>query len=222
MKSLLSISTVLLIAATPALGQNNFYGWTISSSSSNPDVNSGPVNPQPFSLYLWFKCSASGGMSAAEFDFAAPEGVLNFGFSPMNGFLNAGSASHLLLAVGGCPTGPVVAGSWVLFGQTPGDFCLVSSANGYRVTVDCSAPNPQLRAIDAVGYAYGGAIPSCLDLLCTHVHCWCWYCDTIWGFGCIFAPNFPCPCPNGPEICDGCKTVGVEATSWGRTKSLYR
>jgi hypothetical protein len=28
----------------------------------------------------------------------------------MNGFLNAGTATALLLAVGGCPSGPVVAG----------------------------------------------------------------------------------------------------------------
>jgi hypothetical protein len=28
----------------------------------------------------------------------------------MNGFLNAGDATHLRLAVGGCPMGPVVAG----------------------------------------------------------------------------------------------------------------
>lgn len=165
MKRILTIVSVLLIVAVPAAAQQ-YYFWTLSSSNSDPLLNAGPISGPPFPLFLWLRCAVPGGMAAAVFDLATPAGISNFGFTPMNGFLNAGGASNLLLAVGGCPQGPVVAGSWTLFGSTAGGICLVNSAaDGIRVTVDCDPINPQAWPIYAIGYGYG-TVASCVEPSC--------------------------------------------------------
>jgi len=74
----------------------------------------------------------------------------------MNGFLNAGTATHLLLAVGGCPNAPVVAGNILILHFAPLAVCL----DGANVTVDCS-PNPQAWPHNVAGYADAG-LPLCL------------------------------------------------------------
>lgn len=56
-------------------------------------------------------------------------------FTPANGFLNAGVSPALLLAVGGCPDPPVMAGE-ILTLDSGGTICL----GGLNVTVDCG-PN---------------------------------------------------------------------------------
>lgn len=157
---------VSLLATAPAAYSQNTYGWTISSSNSDPFVNTGTVTGAPLSIYLWLQCAQPAGMSAAEFDLQLPAGASNFGFTAMNGFLNAGGSSNLLLAVGGCPTGPVVAGSWTVFNTGVGSYCLVNSAaNGIRVTVDCDPINPQGWPIGAKGFAVDAA-SSCDEGLC--------------------------------------------------------
>lgn len=168
MKRVLTIVSALLVAAAPAFAQIE-YGWTISSSSSDPFVNQGPIPAAPLPLYLWLFCSqgappdAGPGMASAEFDLRLPAGVFNFGFTAMNGFLNAGGAGNLLLAVGGCPQGPVVAGVWNVFGSIAGDYCLVASAaNGIIGTVDCSPTVPSIHPLRQVGFGAGVA-PSCND-----------------------------------------------------------
>ena len=161
MKRILTIAAVLAVMAAPAFAAD--YGWTISSSSTDPFVNQGNVSAAPTTLYLWYQCNANDGMSAAEFDVAAPAGYLNFGFTPMNGFLNAAGPSDPLLAVGSCPIGPVLAGSWTFFGSTPGSICLVPSArSGWSVTVDCDPVAPQVHNNATIGYGIGGPA-SCAD-----------------------------------------------------------
>jgi len=49
----------------------------------------------------------------------------------MNGFLNAGNPTNLLLAVGGCPGGPLVAGAMLILHFAPVAVCLT----GANVTV---------------------------------------------------------------------------------------
>ena len=96
-------------------GGINEYGWSISSSSTDPFVNSGTLPEVVTSLYLWLHCTAGGGMAAAEFQIEMDDSVfLPVAFTPQNGFLNAGTVTHILVAVGGCPTGPVVAGTWTV------------------------------------------------------------------------------------------------------------
>lgn len=164
MKRVLTIAAALLVFAAPSFAQ--IYGWTISSSPADPNVNSGAVSPAPVTLFLWLACAPQDGMSAAEFNLSTPAGLLNFGFTTQNGFLNAGGAGNLLLAVGGCPTGPVVAGSWTFFGSQVGDICLVPSGGGVRATVDCNTSVPGVWPISAVGYGYGSTGDSCREDLC--------------------------------------------------------
>jgi hypothetical protein len=96
------------------------YGWTISSSLSNPFVNTGTATGGVNTLYLWFVCSGlSNGLTAAEFNISGPPSSI-FAFTPMNGFLNAGGTTNLLLATP-CTLGSVVAGNWVIL-SLPGEY----------------------------------------------------------------------------------------------------
>lgn len=91
-----------------AVGSNQ-YGWSISRSSTDPLDTVGPVAVGAVPLYLWMFCSEGDGVSAVEFALQGSASVLLLGVTPMNGWLNAGSGSQILMAVGGCPTGPVLA-----------------------------------------------------------------------------------------------------------------
>lgn len=162
-----TILAALLVAwASSSHAQTHTYGWTISSSNTDPLANSGSVTGAPQSLYLWLQCAAPEGMSAAEFDLQLPGGVLNFGFNTQNGFLNAGGSGNLLLAVGACPAGPVIAGSWTVFNTAAGDYCLVASAgSGTIATVDCNIVTPGVWPITQRGYSTSGAA-ACTEGLC--------------------------------------------------------
>jgi len=130
------------------------YCWTVSRSSSDPLVNTGLPNGSTDNLYLWL-ASSDEGMAAAEMslDSTPPGQVL--AFNVLNGFLNAGNAVNLLLAVGGCPSGPLVAGSILILHFAPLSVCL----GGANVTVDCSS-DPQAWPHDWAGYADAG-LPPC-------------------------------------------------------------
>jgi hypothetical protein len=85
------------------------FGWTLSSSATDPLHNVDPLPLGTAQLYLWYYCTMDAdGLLAAEFDLGGTIAVHSF--TPVNGFSNAGDATHLLLSVGGCPTGPVMAG----------------------------------------------------------------------------------------------------------------
>lgn len=139
-----------LAASAQAGGGTGAYEWKVSFSNTDENVQvSPPLGGAPVPIYLWYTgCNAvSGagpGMSAAEMD-AVFTTWSQFGFSPSNGFLNAGSGTSLLLAVGSCPTGPVVAGSWTVFGAT-GKVRLARAAagGGEATTVDCDTTTPGL------------------------------------------------------------------------------
>ena len=138
MKRFRTIVYALCLCAVMASGAHaSTYGWTVSHSATEPLVNSGTPNAGTDTLFLWLYCQGKG-MSAAEMDLNSfPAGNV-LAFNPMNGFLNAGNATHLLLAVGGCPDGAVVAGSILILHFVPLTVCL----QGANVTVDCSA-DPQ-------------------------------------------------------------------------------
>ena len=90
------------------LGPNGFE-WSISGSPTDPLENQATAPVGQGQLYLWFYCTSHvWGLATAEFDLGGTIAVHSF--TPQNGFVNAGDATHLLLSVGGCPWGPVVAG----------------------------------------------------------------------------------------------------------------
>jgi hypothetical protein len=163
MKRSRMVAIVLGIAlAMTSKASGGLYSWTISHSSTDPLINSGSPTGSVDTLFLWFFCSHEG-MSAAEMDLnSVPLGQV-LAFNSMNGYLNAGNATHLLLAVGGCPFAPVVAGSILTLHFAPLALCL----EGANVTVDCS-PNPLAWPHGRRGYADLG-LPLCLsdtEILC--------------------------------------------------------
>ncbi|MEZ5064379.1 MAG: hypothetical protein R3B81_06560 [bacterium] len=164
-----SIDDVSIVAVSPVPDQ---YGWSISESSTDPRDNVGvPWPPQVRTLYLWLTCVGPdvAGMSAAAFDVFA-EGGLLLGFTPEGGFLNAGSGPSLLLAVAGCPSAPVRAGSIAVWDQGSGfAVCLQPNGDGVNGTVDCDSVNPLLYPNDHIGYESRGfpGSPCSSGTLCT-------------------------------------------------------
>ncbi len=86
----------------PASGGPSFL-WTLSSSDTDPHLNSGPLTgpiPGFAYLYLWLACSTGGGIASAEFDLDGTMGVRSF--EPRNGFLHIGDEpQEILVATGG-------------------------------------------------------------------------------------------------------------------------
>ena len=115
------------------------YGWTISDSPTDAYSNEGPFIPGLVSLYLYYACNSKDGMSAAEFDLVSKNAAnIILAFTTLNGYLNAGGSTALLLAVGGCPnaqpTGfPIPAGIILVLNNAPGAYHLAPSALGNRV-----------------------------------------------------------------------------------------
>ena len=65
------------------------YGWTVSSSSVDPCVNTGSFTPGGIiTLYLWYAYNTTEGIQAADITATVnPSGTLNFlGFNAANGF----------------------------------------------------------------------------------------------------------------------------------------
>jgi hypothetical protein len=153
MKRFLTIFFALCICAVMATSApaQNIYGWTVSSSNADPFANTGTLVPGLVTLYLWYACNSADGMSAAEIDPVISAGNSILAFNVENGYLNAGNATHLLLAVGGCPNAPVRAGNWLILKATNVDLC----PGGANVTVDCS-PDPSAWPNDFIGFSEVG------------------------------------------------------------------
>ncbi len=151
---------ISVLGSSEAAAQQR-YGWTVSQSPSDPCVNEGGFAVGGLvTLFLWYFYSSPDGMSAADISVVVnPPGALNiFGFNVMNGFLNAGTATNLLLAIGGCPSGPIAAGNWPAFSSVAAwEFCL----GGLNSTVDCETL-PELFPNDHKGFSNNGFPLSCL------------------------------------------------------------
>lgn len=86
------------------------YGYSISHSPSDPFVNNGP-REETAVLYLWYVCTKEEGLSVVELSLTGT--LMPIAFTPLNGFLNLGSVTDLVLTATGCPAGPVVIGEIV-------------------------------------------------------------------------------------------------------------
>lgn len=158
MKRFLSVVAVasVLALATSALAFD--FGWTLSGSNTDPMVNTGTPTPGVLSIYLWYYCTNTvQGLASAEFDITGSS--LPLAFTPTNGFLNAGGAANLLLAVGGCPAGPLLAGNFLVSDAGAGfNLCISPSAGvGNNVSVNCVALD--VYENDFIGYASDGSTP---------------------------------------------------------------
>jgi hypothetical protein len=176
MKRFLTIVFVLMFSASAYAGE---FGWTLSDSPTNVYSNSGTPVAGLVSIYLWYYCTNNvEGFASAEFDIVGTTVPLSF--TPANGFLNAGGATNLLLAVGGCPYGPIMAGNFLVYDALGAGFNLcpaASAANGLNVSVNCVGLLMYWN--DYIGYANDGTVP------CTNTIDLC-YANPIegtsWGF----------------------------------------
>ncbi len=112
----------------------------LSSSDVTPYENSAPPAVGTSQVYLWFECTLA--LEYAEFGIDFTGGIVPIGFQPLNGFLNAGTTTELLLAVAGCPNGFVVAGVFTTFDATGagGAICFGPSGSGGNYSVECGSP----------------------------------------------------------------------------------
>lgn len=160
-------------AAGPRGETHGCYLWQLSYSADDPWAYEQPAASGPVEVYLWYTQQEwSWGVTAAEMTVQFPAELQLLGFSPMNGFLNIGTADHLLLAVGSCPWGPVVAGKLSFFDATGagGQVCLgdPGGGDGPPVTVDCTTPVPWSQTGSVQGCSTDPAEPACRrDFPCT-------------------------------------------------------
>jgi hypothetical protein len=157
---LLVISLLLIDSLAFAPLADAGYEFSISASSSDPHVNTSSPAGGIRNLYLWLVCTDEG-LSAFEGDVTGSLTV--YGFNPLNGVLNAGGATNLLMAVPGCPVGADVdflLGYWVVM-DTGGTICLgPSAANDIFGAVDCGDPGPTLiEDPEVTGFASDGSSP---------------------------------------------------------------
>jgi hypothetical protein len=175
MKRVLTIAAAILLAAAPAFA-DPLYGWSVSSSSSDPNANVGGAASGFTSLYLWFNCGTEGA-GGAEFNVATTGGNIGVSFTGVAGVLNATAYPWLSLGLGGCRVAPFLAGSigYLNNGDPTATVCLVNSGGGIRVTVDCATPVPAAWPMAAVGW--GASAPACVEELCPVVS----VDDSSWG-----------------------------------------
>jgi len=148
------VAAIGLLGAGTAAAQIR-YGWTISNSTVDPLSNRGTPTSSVTTLYLWYACSDGDGMTAAEFGIES-NGITHLATTPVNGFLNAGGTTNLLLAVGGCPERPMLAAN-LLVVDTGGTLCFIPSTDhGVRGTVNCDQIRPALYGFDWIGYSSRG------------------------------------------------------------------
>jgi hypothetical protein len=152
---------ILVMGPAPALAQNS-YSWAITDlTGSSVSTFTGPGT---LFLNLSLYCAPNDGASAAEFDVSSsnPANIV-LAFTALNGFLNAGGATNLLLATP-CTNGPVVAGQLIVSSNAPGEYCLVPSGNGKKVTVDCTVFLEWQNT--SAGFSNVGSLPTCTEVLC--------------------------------------------------------
>ncbi|MDP6461893.1 MAG: hypothetical protein QGH59_08935 [Gemmatimonadota bacterium] len=158
MKRILVLAALVLFSLATVPGAHaEKYAWTISSSTTDPCANTAaPAGGVGFfSLWVGGDGDYTDGWSAAEFDIGGTMTV--YAFAPENGVLNAGGATNLMLAVGGCPDTAFVAGT--IMAQAAGGTLYPedSAANGLNVTVNCAATDMFLN--DYIGLSTDGSAP---------------------------------------------------------------
>lgn len=155
---------LLVLTAPPACSQE--HGYTISSSPTDPLVNTTSFAPGPEVLYLWLYCGdpmSRGYFTATSSDPLNTVTSVNF----LNGFTCLVPACNNPLvfdAPGGCISGPIpVAQINVLNNGGPGEWCLTATQWGGG-TLSC--PTSGLWATQQIGFAHIGVTRTCSTEIC--------------------------------------------------------
>lgn len=143
------------------------FEFSLSGSATDPHANRASATGGVRPLYLWLTC-AGNGLSAMEAGMTGTMPVL--GFEPLNGVLNAGTATDLLLAVPDCPRGEdldLLLGVFHVVEPPGGGRLCLGSAGGSGTgefaalgAVDCDVVRPfYSRAPGVTGFASDGSVP---------------------------------------------------------------
>jgi hypothetical protein len=154
-----SADLVFVDEEIPVLPHVLRFGWTISSSGTDPFANEDPP-PEPgvITLYLWLACTWDEGASEAAFDLGGGYSIL--AFTPTNGFINATGPSDPILYAMECPYGPIVAAELLVYDTgAGGTICFEpSSYSGDCYTRGYMLPRDKWP-IDYIGYSSDGTEP---------------------------------------------------------------
>ena len=170
MKRVLTIVSLLSLAVAPGAVASGamahppyHYGWSLSGSSTDPNVNTAPATAlgEPFQVYLWLSCTPTPNRGLIAVEFSLQSSFFNAGFTTMGGALNAGDSVDLLLAVGGCPVAPFLIGAWTFqdLSGLGGNACLGLSPGGTNGTVDCDTVCFGIHANAVEGFTTDGSNP---------------------------------------------------------------
>lgn len=150
-RALLLAALLTFVPASGAMaGGTPVYAWSLSFSDTDPLANEGPALAGFGTVYLWLSCSANDGAAAFGGHVTATGGAFLAGFTPSASVLNAGTATDLLLAVGGCPSGAYLVGSFTVIGSAT-DMCIDNPT-----TVNCDLINPIEFPSAFTGVSAGG------------------------------------------------------------------
>ncbi|GJM44634.1 MAG: hypothetical protein DHS20C21_14760 [Gemmatimonadota bacterium] len=102
-------------------GPDYSYGWMVSSSATDPGLNTGELPDGLASLHLWLDCTTNDGMTTIDFDVQVSGAeYLALNLNPALGTpLDAGTKEELRLTFGGCPQGPIRVAEMVLQIESP-------------------------------------------------------------------------------------------------------
>jgi hypothetical protein len=158
-----TLALVALVVSGPASAEP--YQWTLSASSSDPFVNTGPPTGGLQTLHLWFACSEVGAIWA-EFDFEVSPSDLLVQIDPIGPYTFAPTYGFYLLECTMAPTR--VAELSIIDGAGDGfTACFIPSSTQTLGTVDC-APNPALHPMAFLGFSSDGT-PPCTEGDCLGV-----------------------------------------------------
>lgn len=130
------------------------YRLSISASNVVASQNASAPTGSIRQLYLWLVC-ASTGVSALECEMSGSLAPLGFVTGP--GIINAGTGTHLLLAITGCPHNApaLILGYWYVY-DTGGSLC--GGGSPPASIVDCDV-DPSVFEPQIIGFASNGAPP---------------------------------------------------------------
>jgi hypothetical protein len=144
-----------------------FFGWTISASSGDPFVHTSAPVVGTDSLYLWIACTVDttdllrDRVNSAEFNLGGTlDGIDGIPIGVNGALWLRKEPDRLLMAIGGCPAGPLLVGILpVVDDGSGGTVCFEPSGWDLNVTVDCSTHIGEVRENDYVGFANDGSEP---------------------------------------------------------------
>jgi len=146
----------VLVAAVPLAAFSDVagppYTWTLSSSLTDPYVNTGPATNGVVQLYLWAVPGSGEGWTRTSLWFSTDQGIPFLAASPLNGI---SIPETYYFAVEGCPVQPIPVAD-VLVLDIPGEICITPNPlTGTNCTWNCSEP-PVAWQNSTIGYSNQG------------------------------------------------------------------